>query len=211
MLERLGLADRAGDLVEKLSGGLRRRVELAKGMLHRPAAAAARRAEHRARSRRPQRSVGLSRAAFASEDGVTVVLTTHLLGRSRAGRPHGHSERGQLVALDTPDALRADRRRRLDHDPDRRSGRAGRGNRAALRLRGQRARRPACGSNSPTATLDRAAGRGVSRPRSTRSRSASRRLEDVFIAAHGPSLLANRGRGRAAMSDRRISPPAQPR
>ena len=36
MLTRLGLADRKRDLVEKLSGGLRRRVELAKGMLHRP-------------------------------------------------------------------------------------------------------------------------------------------------------------------------------
>src|SRR5262249_19957680 len=36
MLGRLGLTDRRGDLVEKLSGGLRRRVELATGMLHRP-------------------------------------------------------------------------------------------------------------------------------------------------------------------------------
>ena len=36
MLTRLGLADRSRELVEKLSGGLRRRVELATGMLHRP-------------------------------------------------------------------------------------------------------------------------------------------------------------------------------
>ncbi len=36
MLGRLGLAERRSDLVEKLSGGLRRRVELATGMLHRP-------------------------------------------------------------------------------------------------------------------------------------------------------------------------------
>ncbi len=36
MLARLGLADRRPELVEKLSGGLRRRVELATGMLHRP-------------------------------------------------------------------------------------------------------------------------------------------------------------------------------
>jgi len=36
MLSRLGLSDRKRDLVEKLSGGLRRRVELAQGMLHRP-------------------------------------------------------------------------------------------------------------------------------------------------------------------------------
>src|SRR5258708_763391 len=36
MLERVGLAARAGDLVETLSGGLRRRVELAKALLHEP-------------------------------------------------------------------------------------------------------------------------------------------------------------------------------
>ncbi len=36
MLSRLGLADRRRELVEQLSGGLRRRVELATGMLHRP-------------------------------------------------------------------------------------------------------------------------------------------------------------------------------
>ena len=36
MLARFGLTDRARDLVETLSGGQRRRVELAKGLLHRP-------------------------------------------------------------------------------------------------------------------------------------------------------------------------------
>jgi len=36
LLARFGLADRANDFVEKLSGGLRRRVELAKGLLHQP-------------------------------------------------------------------------------------------------------------------------------------------------------------------------------
>ena len=36
MLDRVGLADRAAERVEKLSGGLRRRVELAKGLLHEP-------------------------------------------------------------------------------------------------------------------------------------------------------------------------------
>ena len=36
MLARLGLAERRGERVETLSGGMRRRVELAKGMLHAP-------------------------------------------------------------------------------------------------------------------------------------------------------------------------------
>src|SRR5882724_6413519 len=34
--ERLAITDRADDFVEKLSGGLRRRVEIAKSFLHRP-------------------------------------------------------------------------------------------------------------------------------------------------------------------------------
>ena len=36
MMGRLKIIDRASSLVETLSGGLRRRVELAKGMLHQP-------------------------------------------------------------------------------------------------------------------------------------------------------------------------------
>ncbi|HEY2251944.1 MAG TPA: ATP-binding cassette domain-containing protein, partial [Planctomycetaceae bacterium] len=34
LLEKLGLTDRAGDRAESLSGGLARRVEIAKGLLH---------------------------------------------------------------------------------------------------------------------------------------------------------------------------------
>ena len=106
MLARLGLADRKRDLVEKLSGGLRRRVELAKGMLHRPRLLLL-----------DEPSTGLDPGArsdlwqyFArvrEEDGVTVVLTTHLLEEAeRAGRI-AVMHRGRLAALDTPAALRA--------------------------------------------------------------------------------------------------------
>src|ERR1700730_4337575 len=38
VLERVALADRAKDYVETLSGGMQRRVELAKGLIHSPAA-----------------------------------------------------------------------------------------------------------------------------------------------------------------------------
>src|SRR5437763_14291702 len=37
MLERVGLSERAGERVESFSGGMQRRLELAKGLLHRPA------------------------------------------------------------------------------------------------------------------------------------------------------------------------------
>lgn len=106
MLSRLGLTDRAGDLCETLSGGLRRRVELAKGMLHRP---------HLLLLDEP--STGLDPGARADlwnylaevreRDGVTVVLTTHLLEEAdRAGRL-GILHAGSLVALGTPAELRA--------------------------------------------------------------------------------------------------------
>ena len=36
MLKQLNLVDRSNDLVETLSGGMQRRVELAKGLLHKP-------------------------------------------------------------------------------------------------------------------------------------------------------------------------------
>jgi ABC-2 type transport system ATP-binding protein len=105
MLARLGLADRKRDLVENLSGGLRRRVELAKGMLHRPRLLLL-----------DEPSTGLDPAArsdlwqyFAQvrqEDGVTVVLTTHLLEEAERADRIAIMHQGKLAALDTPPALR---------------------------------------------------------------------------------------------------------
>ena len=106
MLARLGLTDRAGDLVETLSGGLRRRVELAKGLMHRPPVVIL-----------DEPSTGLDPGArsdlwsylrqIRDEDGVTVVLTTHLLEEADKVDRLAILDRGRLVALDTPERLRA--------------------------------------------------------------------------------------------------------
>jgi ABC-2 type transport system ATP-binding protein len=106
MLDQLGLSQRAGERVETLSGGLRRRVELAKGLLHRPQVLLL-----------DEPSTGLDPGVrsdvwdylqrIRQEEGVTVVLTTHLLEEADKADRLAILHQGQLVALDTPDNLRA--------------------------------------------------------------------------------------------------------
>jgi len=61
VMRRLGLGERRQRTVEALSGGLRRRVEIAKGLLHRPAVAADGRTLGRAGPRGAPRTLALRR------------------------------------------------------------------------------------------------------------------------------------------------------
>ena len=105
-LQRLGLSDRAGDLVETLSGGLRRRVELAKALLHSPELLLL-----------DEPSTGLDPAArrdfsnylshLRDHDGVTVVLTTHYLEEAERCDRIAILDGGRIVALAPPNELKA--------------------------------------------------------------------------------------------------------
>ncbi len=105
MLARLDVSDRAGDLAETLSGGLRRRVELAKALLHEPELLLL-----------DEPSTGLDPAArreffnlllrLRESDGVTIVLTTHYMEEAERCDRIGILDRGRLVAIAPPGELK---------------------------------------------------------------------------------------------------------
>lgn len=106
-LTRLGVLDRARDLVKTLSGGLRRRVELAKGLLHRPEVLLL-----------DEPTVGLDPgarrdlwehlAALRRDDAVTVVVSTHSMEEAEACDRVAILDRGRLVALGSPAELESE-------------------------------------------------------------------------------------------------------
>ncbi len=105
MRSRMGLADRGGDRVATLSGGLQRRVELAKALLHRPRLLLL---DEPSTGLDPGARRDLSRLLLELRDGdgVTVVLTTHYMEEAERCDRVGIMNEGTLVRVDTPLALK---------------------------------------------------------------------------------------------------------
>src|SRR5271165_605284 len=107
MLSRVGLADRAKDKAETFSGGMQRRLELAKGLLHHPSVLLL-----------DEPTTGLDPGArrdlwqylqvLRDEEQVTVLVTTHLMEEAeRCDRLAIYAE-GNVVALGTPAELKSE-------------------------------------------------------------------------------------------------------
>ena len=102
----MGLWERRGDRVETYSGGMRRRLEIARGLLHSPRVLFL-----------DEPTIGLDPQSRASiwryldqlrqQEDITIFVTTHYMDEAENCDRIAIINDGQIVALDTPDALKA--------------------------------------------------------------------------------------------------------
>jgi ABC-2 type transport system ATP-binding protein len=105
MLARVGLADRAQEKAETFSGGMQRRLELAKGLLHRPAVLLL---DEPTTGLDPgaRRDLWQYLAILRDQEQVTVIVTTHLMEEAERCDRLAILSEGKLVALGTPAELK---------------------------------------------------------------------------------------------------------
>jgi ABC-2 type transport system ATP-binding protein len=106
VMEMVGLWDRRGSLVSTYSGGMKRRLEIARGLLHAP---------HVLFLDEP--TVGLDPQTRSSiwayindlkrHEDITIFLTTHYMDEAEHCDRIAIIDHGKIVAIDTPEALKA--------------------------------------------------------------------------------------------------------
>lgn len=103
-LELVGLADRAKDTVQTYSGGMKRRVNIAAGLLHQPEILFL---DEPTVGVDPQsRNYIFDNVERLNREGLTILYTTHYMEEAeRLCDRVAIIDRGQLIALDTPRAL----------------------------------------------------------------------------------------------------------
>src|SRR5512133_3195691 len=106
VLTMVDLWERRGDLVQTFSGGMRRRLEIARGLLHSPRVLFL-----------DEPTIGLDPKTRASiweyiaelhrREQITVFVTTHYMDEAEHCDRIAIINEGKLVVLDTPEALKA--------------------------------------------------------------------------------------------------------
>jgi ABC-2 type transport system ATP-binding protein len=106
VLSMVGLNDRRDDLVQTYSGGMKRRLEIARGLLHSPRVLFL-----------DEPTIGLDPQTRASiweylgelhrREDITVFVTTHYMDEAEHCDRIAIMDEGRIVALDTPEALKA--------------------------------------------------------------------------------------------------------
>jgi len=106
LLRLVELYDRKGDLVKTFSGGMRRRLEIARGLLHHPSVLFL---DEPTLGLDPQTRNLLWEyiATLAKEKGITIILTTHYMEEAdRLCNRIAIIDHGKIIAMDTPEKLK---------------------------------------------------------------------------------------------------------
>ncbi len=105
VLNLVELYERRNDLVKTFSGGMKRRLEIARGLLHRPRVLFL---DEPTLGLDPQTRHRLWDYVLAlrEREGVTVFLTTHYMDEAEHADRIAIMDHGQIVALDTPARLK---------------------------------------------------------------------------------------------------------
>jgi ABC-2 type transport system ATP-binding protein len=106
VMEMVGLWERRGSLVGTFSGGMKRRLEIARGLLHSPRVLFL-----------DEPTVGLDPQTRASiwsyidqlkqREEITIFLTTHYMDEAEHCGRIAIMDQGRIIVLDTPEALKA--------------------------------------------------------------------------------------------------------
>ena len=106
VLELVDLSDRAGSLVRTYSGGMRRRLEIARGVLHHPHILFL---DEPTLGLDPQtrRHIWSYLQDLRRREGITMFMTTHYMDEAEYCDRIAIIDQGRIVALGTPDELKA--------------------------------------------------------------------------------------------------------
>ena len=106
VLEMVGLWERRDGVVETYSGGMKRRLEIARGLLHAPRVLFL---DEPTVGLDPQTRISIWEYIndLKGREDITIFLTTHYMDEAENCDRIAIIDHGQIVALDTPEALKA--------------------------------------------------------------------------------------------------------